>query len=548
MHDPNCFAWNTSIRAFSESDDPFEGLLLFRRMLCEGLVGPNRYTFPSVLKACARACGVEEGKQIHGQIIKWRLESDGFVVTSLIRLYAMCGSISDARRLFDEGVGYGGNVVLWNVMIDGYVRHGMFGSAKRLFDRMPHRSVVSWNGLIAGYAQNGFFKEAVDVFREMQGEGVEPNHVTVVSVLPAIARLGDLGLGKWVHAFVEKNKIDVDEVLGSALIDMYSKCGSIEKAVQVFKDLPKANVVTWNALIGGLAMHGQAKDAIQCFKAMERSRIVPSDVTFIGVLNACSHGGLVDVGRAYFDRMVREYNLKPSIEHYGCMVDMLGRAGLLEEAEELLSSMPMQPDDAILKALLWACRVHCEVELGKRIAKRLMELAPREGGCYVLLSNMYASIGDWESVAKVRLLMKELDIRKDPGSSWISIDGAVHEFVVEDDSHPRTKEIYSMLEGMSEKLRLAGYVSNTTQVLLNVEEEEKETTLHYHSERIAVAFGLISTEPGSTLRVVKNLRICADCHSSMKLVSKIYRRTIIVRDRNRFHHFKDGSCSCKDYW
>ncbi|KAK1285057.1 Pentatricopeptide repeat-containing protein [Acorus calamus] len=460
----------------------------------------------------------------------------------------MCGSISDARRLFDEGVGYGDNVVLWNVMIDGYVRHGTFGSAKKLFDRMPHRSVVSWNGLIAGYAQNGFFKEAIDVFREMEGEGVEPNYVTVVSVLPAIARLGDLGLGKWVHTFVEKNKIDVDEVLGSALIDMYSKCGSIEKAVQVFGDLPKANAVTWNTLIGGLAMHGRAKDAIKCFKAMERSGIIPSDVTFIGVLNACSHGGLVNEGCAYFDRMVREYNLKPRIEHYGCMVDMLGRAGLLEEAEELLSSMPMQPDDAILKALLWACRVHCEVELGKRISKRLMELAPREGGCYVLLSNMYASIGDWESVAKVRLLMKELDIRKDPGSSWISIDGAVHEFVVEDDSHPRTKEIYSMLEGMSERLRLAGYVSDTTQVLLNVEEEEKETALRYHSERIAVAFGLISTKPGSMLQVVKNLRICADCHSSMKLVSKIYRRTIIVRDRNRFHHFKYGSCSCKDYW
>ncbi|XP_077243184.1 pentatricopeptide repeat-containing protein At5g48910-like [Tasmannia lanceolata] len=559
MEEPNCYSYNTIIRAFSDSNQPLEAIIIYHQMLHDRFVKPNQYTFPSVLKACSREIRIEEGKQIHCQIIKHGLNLDDFVLSNLIRMYVICGVMDDAQRLFKGSVQskniFGGIdksgegiIVIWNVMIDGYIRIGEFESARKLFDEMPQRSVVSWNGMIAAYAQNGLFKEALEVFCEMQTSDLHPNYVTLVSVLPAISRLGALDLGEWVHKYVEKNMIKVDEVLGSALIDMYSKCGSIDKALQVFDCLPHRNVVTWNAIIGGLAMHGRADDALDHFFRMEQAGVAPSDVTFISVLSVCSHAGLVDEGRSHFKNMVRVNGLRPRVEHYGCMVDLFGRAGLLKEAEELVLNTPMKPDDVIWKALLSACRLHGDTEMGERVARRLMDLAPHDSGSYVLLSNLYASLGNWEDVAKVRLMMKEMDIRKDPGCSLIAIDGMIHEFLVQDESHPRAKEIHSMLEEMAVRLRSTGYMPDTTQVLLNIDEEEKESALYYHSEKIAIAFGLISTNPSATLQVVKNLRVCADCHSSIKLISKIYDRRIILRDRNRFHHFEKGSCSCMDYW
>jgi pentatricopeptide repeat protein len=564
MSQPNCFAWNTVIRAFSDSSssNANNALLIFCQMMYDGVVEPNSFTFPSVLKACSVVAGLEEGKQVHGLVVKFGFVDDEFVVSNLLRMYVLCGSIEDASVLFHKNVGdlsseirvrdkrrQEGNVVLCNVMIDGYVRIGKIDAARELFDEMQQKSVVSWNAMISGYAQNGFFKEAVDLFHRMMEMGdVSPNRVTLVSVLPAISRLGALELGKWVHLYAERNGVRIDEVLGSALIDMYAKCGNIEKAIQVFKRLSKTNVIAWNAMIGGLAMHGKAKDVLDYFSRMERSGVSPSDVTYIAILNACSHAGLVEKGRSIFNDMVNRVGLEPRIEHYGCMVDLLGRAGYLEEAEELITNMPIKPDDVIWKALLGACKLHKNVEIGRRAAEVLMKLAPHDSGAYVALSNLYASSGNWDGVAEVRMMMKELDIRKDPGCSWIEIDGVIHEFLVEDDSHPRAKEIHSMLKEISNKLSLVGHIQDTTQVLLKMDEEHKESLLHYHSEKIAVAFGLISTSPKTPLQIVKNLRICEDCHSSMKLISKVYQRRIIIRDRKRFHHFENGSCSCMDYW
>ncbi|KAI4354469.1 hypothetical protein L6164_003329 [Bauhinia variegata] len=563
MREPNCFAWNTLIRALAESDDsPLEALLMFCKMVTDGVVEPNRFTFPSVLKACSRLGKLEDGKQVHGLAVKFGFDDDEFVVSNLLRMYVMCGNMEDAHVLFYRKVvgvedmkglvrdkrRREGNVVMWNVMIDGYVRLGNLDTARQLFDKMPQRSVVSWNVMISGYAQNGAFMGAIEMFYKMQMGDVSPNRVTLVSVLPAISRIGALELGKWIHLYAEKNKIQIDDVLGSALMDMYSKCGSIEKAIQVFEKLPKRNVITWNAIIGGLAMHGRANLALEYFSMMERSRVNPSDVTYIAILSACSHAGLVDKGRSFFDQMVNVVGLQPRIEHYGCMVDLLGRAGLLEEAEELILNMPMKPDDVIWKALLAACKMHKNIEIGRQAAEVLMHLAPHDSGAYVALSNLYASSGDWDRVAEVRLMMKDYDIRKDPGCSWIEIDGVIHEFLVEDSSHPRAREIHSMLEEISSKLNMEGHKPDITQVFLNVDEEQKESALHYHSEKIAVAFGLISTTPKTPLRIVKNLRICEDCHSSMKLISKIYERKITIRDRKRFHHFENGLCSCMDYW
>ncbi|OWM62795.1 hypothetical protein CDL15_Pgr020089 [Punica granatum] len=564
---PNCISWNTIIRALSESgddnDDPVRAIALFVEMVCDESVEPNQFTFPSVLKACARSGLFEEGRQVHCLAVKKSLDCDEFVVSNLVRMYVLCRAMVDAHRIFDMRVIKNhslneftkrrreGDVVLWNVMVDGYVRAGNFAAARKLFDEMPHRSVVSWNVMISGYAQNGLFKEAIEAFHEMQqiGEGeLGPNYITLVSILPAISRLGALELGKWVHLYAERNGIEIDDVLGSALVDMYSKCGSIEKAVQVFERLPRRNPITWNSIIGGLAMHGRAEDALNYFWEMEKFKVTATDVAYISVLTACSHAGLLSEGRSVFHHMVNVARLEPRIEHYTCMVDLLGRAGHLDEAEQLITNMLLEPDDVILKALLAACKLHGNIEMGERIAKRLMELAPTDSGPYVVLSNMFASVENWEAVSEVRLTMKEMDITKDPGCSWIEIDGIIHEFVVEDGLHPQAREIHSMLEEISDKLRLLGYRPNTSQVLLNVGEQEKEIALHYHSEKIAIAFGLISTGPGSPLRVAKNLRICEDCHESMKLISKAYNRKIVVRDRRRFHHFEDGSCSCGGYW
>lgn len=563
--EPNCFCWNTILRVLAESNDEHlqsEALLLFRGMLCDGRVKPNRFTFPSVLKACARTSRLREGKQVHGMILKFGFDGDEFVISNLVRMYVMCALMEDAYSLFSKNAVNSdgpcqmavdkrreeGNVVLWNIMIDGHVRLGDLKNAKYLFDEMPQRSVVSWNVMISGYAQNGHFMEAINMFQQMQIANVSPNYVTLVSVLPAISRIGALELGKWVHLYARKNEIEIDDVLGSALVDMYSKCGSIEKALQVFERLPKRNAITWSAIIGGFAMHGRAEDAIKYFNSMEEAGVTPNDVAFIGILSACSHSGLVDEGRSFFNHMVKMVGLEPRIEHYGCMVDLLGRAGHLEEAEELIKNMPIKPDDVIWKALLGACKMHKNIEMGERVAETLMELAPHDSGSYVALSNIYASLGNWEAVSGVRLMMRGMDIRKDPGCSWIEIHGIIHEFLVEDDAHPRAKEIQAMLGEISMKLRSKGYRPNTLEVFLNVVEEEKARALQYHSEKIAVAFGLISTAPQYPLRIVKNLRICEDCHASIKLISLIYKRQIIVRDRKRFHHFDHGSCSCMDYW
>ncbi|KAI8532233.1 hypothetical protein RHMOL_Rhmol11G0197100 [Rhododendron molle] len=548
---PNCFSYNTLIRALSENDesDPIEALVLFTQMGISESVEPNRFTFPSVLKACARAGRVKEGKQVHGLVVKYGLECDGFVACNLVRMYAVCQELECARVLFNgKRWELGNNVVMQNVMIDGYVGIGDFQAARQLFDSMPERSVVSWNSMISGYAQNGLYKEAIELFRDMQMADEHPNYVTLVSVLPAISRLGTLELGKWVHLYAEKNKIGIDGVLGSALIDMYSKCGNIEKALHVFDRLPQRNVITWNATISGLAMHGRAKDALDHFWRMERLGVKPTDVTYIAVLSACSHAGLVHEGRLIFDHMVRVVRLESRIEHYGCMVDLLGRAGLLEEAEKLILEMPMKPDDVILKALLGACKKHGNIQIGKRIARLLMEMVPHDSGAYVALSNMYASLANWEGVSEVRMRMKEMDIRKDPGCSWIELHGTIHEFFAEDECYRKSEEIRSMLEEMSRQLSLLGYEPDTPQVFLKMDDEGKEGALYYHSEKIAVAFGLISTSPQTPLHVVKNLRICNDCHSSIKLISKVYNRKIVVRDRKRFHHFENGACSCMDFW
>lgn len=464
----------------------------------------------------------------------------------LIRFYAVFGSVVDARKVFDKSTQL--DTVAWNSMLHGYASDGDGESLNRLFYAMPCRDVVSWNTLMSYHVRVAEFEEALCVFRRMQEEGEEPDRVTLISALTAISHLGALAHGKWVHAYISKHKIELDGNLSSSLINMYSKCGCLDGAVKAFEETKTKSVDIWNAMIMGLASNDKSVKVFEMFSMMERSNAQPNAITFACILNACSHGGLVEDGFGYFKRMINDYKIDPDIVHYGCMVDLLGRSGLFDRAEEIIRSMPMKPSAVMWKALLSACRVHNNFEMGEKAGLELIKLAPDDDTGYVLLSNIYAMAHKWDQVNEVRETMRGRQIRKLPGSSLVELDGMAHEFVAGDDTHFRKKEIYEMLDEMGERLKLAGYVPDTEQVLHDIDAEVKQTSLGHHSEKLAVAFSFISTSPGTPVRVIKNLRMCNDCHSAMKFLSMIYGRAIIIRDSNRYHHFRNGTCSCMDFW
>lgn len=393
--------------------------------------------------------------------------------------------------------------------------------------------------------------EALDLFHTMLQAGPKPNEFTLVSALVACANLAALDQGRWIHVYIDKGEIKMNEKLLASLIDMYAKCGQIESASKVFFNEHglRRKVWPWNAIIGGFAMHGKSKEAIDIFEQMKIEKVSPNKVTFVALLNACSHGNMIDQGRGYFKSMATSYGIEPEIEHYGCMVDLLGRAGFLKEAEEIISSMPMAPDAAIWGALLGACRIHKDMKRAERVGKIVKELDPNHIGCHVLLANIYSASRRWNEAKMVREKIKLNGRKKIPGCSSIELNGVFHQFLVGDRSHPQTKQLYLFLDEMTAKLKIAGYFPEFGEVLLDIDDEEdKETALSKHSEKLAIAFGLMNTAPGTPIRIVKNLRVCGDCHQATKFISKVYDREIIVRDRIRYHHFKNGICSCKDYW
>lgn len=514
--------WNILIRACAHSSDrKKQAILTYHDMLSSGAsVGPDKHTFPFVLKACAYLFCLSEGKQAHAQILKLGLGSDVYVNNSLIHFYASCGCLDYARDVFEK---------------------------------MPERSVVTWNVMIDALEQVGEFESVLKLFDEMQSL-FEPDRYTLQSIVNTCAGLGALSLGMWVHAYVLKicdSDVANGVLLNSSFVEMYCKCGSLEIAEQVFERMHKRNETSWNSMIRGFAMHGQAEAALDCFARMVNEGFMPNSVTFVGVLSACNHRGMVSEGRKYFDTMIRDYKIEPVLEHYGCLVDLLARAGFIDEALDLVSNMAVKPDVVIWRSLLDACcKKNAGVELSEEVFKKIIESEGGDcSGVYVLLSRVYGSAKRWNDVGLLRKLMSDKHVIKEPGCSSIEVDGVAHEFFAGDTSHPRTKEIYALLDAIEERLESVGYVPDFSQApLVDELDHGKKHSLRLHSERLAIAFGLLNAKPGVPIRIFKNLRVCNDCHNVTKLISSLYDVEIIVRDRARFHHFKRGSCSCMDYW
>lgn len=502
-------------RGYSRSNNSLKAISLFTKALNDGCF-PDDYTFPSLLKACANAEAFQEGKQLHGLAIKLGLNENIYVLPTLINMYTQCNDVDGARRVFDK---------------------------------ITEPCVVSYNAIIMGYARSSRPNEALSLFRELQARKLEPTDVTMLSVLSSCALLGALDLGKWIHEYVKKNGLDKYVKVNTALIDMYAKCGSLDDAISVFKSMSARDTQAWSAIIVAYATHGQARKAIFMFEEMRKARVKPDEITFLGLLYACSHTGLVEEGCQYFYSMTNAYGIIPGIKHYGCVVDLLGRAGRLDEAYKFIDELPIEPTPILWRTLLSACSSHGNVELGKQVTERIFELDNSHGGDYVILSNLYARVRKWEDVDSLRKLMIDRGVVKIPGCSSIEVNNVVHEFFSGEGVHYVSSDLHRALDELVKELKMVGYVPDTSLVFhADMNDEEKEIALRYHSEKLAIAFGLLNTPPGTTIRVVKNLRVCGDCHSAAKLISSIFDRQIILRDVQRFHHFKDGKCSCGDYW
>ncbi|KAK7285432.1 hypothetical protein RJT34_20205 [Clitoria ternatea] len=436
--------WTTIIDGYASRDYPDEALGLFSLMLGSD-VEPNEVTFIAVLSACSQKGDIGMGRYIHENVEKKNMRCSLSLRNALLDMYVKCGSLVAARELFDRMETR--DVFSWTSMVNGYAKCGDLESARWFFDQTAHKNVVCWSAMIAGYSQNNKPKESLKLFHEMVAAGMVPGEHALVSMLSACGQLSYLDLGHWIHQyFVNGKRLSLNVTLENAIIDMYAKCGSIDAAAEVFGTMPERNLVSWNSMIAGYAANGRAKQAIKAFDQMIQMGFKPDGITFVSLLTACSHGGLISEGQEYFDTMERNYGIKPKKEHYACMIDLLGRTGLLEEAYKLITNMPMQPCEAAWGALLNACRMHGNIELATLSAHNLLSLDPEDSGIYVLLANICANERKWGDVKRVRSLMRNKGVKKVPGHSLIEIDGEFSEFLVAEESHPQSEEIYKVLD------------------------------------------------------------------------------------------------------
>lgn len=514
MEVDDVISWNAMIVGCVRQGFSGQALSMFKTMH-EKDMELDEFTYPSVLNSLASMKDVTTGKIIHSLVIK---------------------------------SGFEGYTLVSNALIDMYAKLNNLDFAYKSFNSLVEKDLISWTSLITGCSHNGCHKEALKLFCEMRKGGTDTDHIVVSSVLSSCAELALLDLGQQIHATSIKSGQDTSLSVANSLVSLYAHCGYLENAKKVFDSMKVRHVISWTALIVGYAQNGEGLISLQLYDQMIASGVKPDFVTFIGLLFACSHAGLTERGRYFFESMSKDYGISPGLDHYACMIDLLGRSGKIDEAEELLSKMDMEPDPTVWKSLLSACRKHGNIDLARRAATALIESDPQDPVPYVMLSNMYSAIGKWEEAASIRRLMKSRGVGKEPGRSWMEINSRVHTFTSEDRSHEETTSIYSKVDEVIMSIKAVGYVPDMNFALHDINEEGKVHGLAYHGEKLAVAFGLLHLPEGSPIRIYKNIRVCGDCHTAMKFISQVYRRHIILRDSNCFHHFKEGMCSCGDYW
>lgn len=513
MKSRNVVSWNSMIAAYVEGGNPEEAMRIFQKMLDQG-VEPTNVTIMEALHACADLGDLERGIFVHKLLDQLKLGTDVSMTNSLISMYSKCKKVDIAADIFSK---------------------------------LQGKTLVSWNAMILGYAQNGRVNEALNYFCKMRSKNIKPDSFTMVSVIPALAELSVIRHAKWIHALVIRSCFEKNVFVMTALIDMYAKCGAVGTARALFDMMNERHVTTWNVMIDGYGTHGLGKAAVELFNKMLEGPTKPNDITFLCAISACSHSGLVEEGIHYFTSLKKDYGIEPVMDHYGAMVDLLGRAGRLNEAWDFIQKMPIEPGITVFGAMLGACKIHKNVELGEKAANRLFELDPDEGGYHVLLANIYAAASMWDKLAKVRTIMEKKGLQKTPGCSLVELKNEVHSFYSGSTSHPQSKRIYTFLETLIDEIKAAGYVPDTNSIH-DVEDYVQENLLSSHSEKLAIAFGLLNSSPGSTIHIRKNLRVCGDCHNATKYISLVTGCEIIVRDMHRFHCFKNGVCSCGDYW
>ncbi|KAL9662101.1 hypothetical protein QQ045_026929 [Rhodiola kirilowii] len=539
--------YNAMIRAFAKSGVCDKALGLYVKMpdLC---LGADHFTLPFVLKSCADLRWGWMGKSVHGQSLRTGLVEDMYVGASLIGMYVKCGDTRDGQKVFDEIPVR--DVACWNSLITGYMNDGEVNRGMDLFQRMPLRNIVSWTAVISGFTENGFDDRALSLFYEICKEGsvVKPRWITIVSVLSSCVNLAALESGRWVHRYADSVGLGSHPPVQRALIAMYAKCGSLSEAQRCFNLMKERNREAWNTMITAYASHGCGSECVSTFEEMIKTGMRPDHITFVGLLSGCSHSGLIEVGVKYFNSMKSVFCVEPGQEHYSCIVSLMARAKWLSEALELINSMPIEAGANIWGALLSACCSQGNLEIADTASKKLSTLDPECTGSFVLLSNLFAERGMWEKGNSLKAILRSQGMKRSLGYSWIEVNRTSTVFVSGDTSHPQIKEIHTMLAEFIEKIKGAGYTPDTGIVPYEISEEEKLYNVTSHSEKLAIAFGILNSPHGSTLRVTKNLRICGDCHTFTKLISSLCGKEIFIRDVNRFHHFKNGACSCRDVW
>ncbi|KAK7323247.1 hypothetical protein VNO77_26712 [Canavalia gladiata] len=515
MPNKDSVSWNSLVSGFSRKGDLNNCMSVFSTMKSEMALRLNEFTLISVISACASAKARDEGWYLHCCAVKLGLELEVKVVNALINMYGKYGCVESAFKLF------------W---------------------AMPQQNVVSWNSMVAVWAQNGIPNEAFNYFNMMRESGLFPDEATMVSLLHACENLPLGRLVESIHGVIFTCGLNDNITIATTLLNLYSKLGRLNASHKVFAEISKPDKVALTAMLSSYATHGHGKEAIEFFERTVKEGMEPDHVTFTHLLSACSHSGLVKEGKYYFQIMSDVYRVQPRLDHYSCMVDLLGRCGLLKEAHELIKNMPLEPNSGVWGALLGACRVYHNIILGKEAAENLIALDSSDPRNYIMLSNIYSAAGLWSDASKVRASMKTKVLSKNPGSSFIEHGNKIHRFVVDDYSHPDSDKIHKKLEELMRKIQEVGFVSETKSILHDVDEEVKTDMINKHSEKTALAYGLLVGRADMPLVIIKNLRICCDCHNTAKFASLIEKRTIIIRDSKRFHHFSDGLCSCGDYW